>query len=186
MSKEHRPLFEELLDRLQSLGDVTGKAMFGGYGFWESGDMFALIDSAGRFHLKADERTVDRYLKAGAEQFTPHMAGRPPTAMPYWTVPAAVLRSDAKLLAWAEEAVDVGHATGRRAPASASGKRAATKQAKTSAAKKPAAKKPAAKQSVAKKSVAKKSVAKKSVAKTSVAKTSVARRPAAGTPSAGS
>ena len=117
---EHRAQFDELLDRLLPLGEVTGKAMFGGFGFWESGDMFALLSSSGAFHFKADESTVARYRRARSEQFTPHMRGRAePTAMPYWTVPASVLRSDDKLLEWGAEAVAVAHATAKKRPSKA-------------------------------------------------------------------
>jgi len=92
------------------LGDVTGKSMFGGFGFWESGDMFALLSSQGVFHFKTDDTTVARYRKAKAVQFAPEMSrGVMPTA--YWSVPKAVLHNDERFLEWGAEAVVVGHAT---------------------------------------------------------------------------
>ncbi|MCK5429463.1 MAG: TfoX/Sxy family protein, partial [Anaerolineales bacterium] len=37
---------EDLQRRLSALGEITTKKMFGGYGIFESGKMFALVDSA--------------------------------------------------------------------------------------------------------------------------------------------
>ncbi len=113
-----RRVFEEVLERLEPLGDVTGKAMFGGFGFWETGDMFGLLDGGGQLHLKVDDESVQDYRDAGCEPFQPHMAGgRQMTSRSYWTVPDEVLADDDRFVAWARRAVDVGHATARRRPA---------------------------------------------------------------------
>ena len=136
MSAEHRPYFESLLERMSPLGHVTGKAMFGGFGFWEDGDMFALLDSGGTFRLKADDTTVPNFERAGSEPFSPEMRSeRPPITMPYWTVPAKVLRSDANFETWVRDAIAVGHATakrkGRTSTSATATKRAVTKKAVT-------------------------------------------------------
>ena len=113
-----RRVFEEVLERLEPLGDVTGEAMFGGFGFWEAGDMFGLIDGGGRLHLKVDDESVQDYRDAGGEPFQPRMAGgRQMTSRSYWTVPDEVLADGDGFVAWARRAVDVGHATARRKPA---------------------------------------------------------------------
>ena len=91
--------------RLEPFGDVTTKAMFGGNGIWEAGDMFALITSDSELHFKADSDTRSRYESAGCSQFR---------TMPYWSVPADVLEDDDQLEEWVEEAIEVGHATAAR------------------------------------------------------------------------
>lgn len=93
---------EHVLNRLEPFGDVTSRAMFGGLGVWESGDIFAIVTSDSELHFKADEQTRPRYEAAGCTQFR---------TMPYWTVPGDVLDDDARLEEWVEEAIEVGHAT---------------------------------------------------------------------------
>jgi TfoX/Sxy family transcriptional regulator of competence genes len=113
VTPEARARFEELLDLLEPHGeDITGKSMFGGFGFWEHGDVFALLSSQGVLYFKTDETTVARYRKARASQFMPVMSRSDEAIpMPYWSVPKAVLRDDDRLHEWVVEAIAVGHAT---------------------------------------------------------------------------
>jgi len=94
-----------VMELLEPLGAVTGRKMFGGYGIWEDGDMFALLDSGSTLYFKVDDDTRARYSAAGAAQFM---------TMPYWSVPVEVLEDDDELRAWAREAIAVGHATSKR------------------------------------------------------------------------
>lgn len=41
--------------RLESLGNVTRRKMFGGLGIFESGKMFAIVNSKAELSLKADD-----------------------------------------------------------------------------------------------------------------------------------
>lgn len=112
---KNKEYFAEVLELLEPFGDVTGKAMFGGYGFWECGDMFALISSGGKLYFKADENGAAAFRTARATQFAPEMSGdRAQMAMPYWTVPASVLKNDARLAEWTARAIAVGHATSKK------------------------------------------------------------------------
>ena len=90
-----------LVDELAPLGEVTTKKMFGGYGVFTDGVMFALVDSAGGAFLRADESTSPRFEQAGSEAH-----GR----MPYWKIPEVVLADPSSLLRWATEARDVAKA----------------------------------------------------------------------------
>jgi DNA transformation protein len=94
-----------VVELLEPLGAVTGRKMFGGYGIWEDGDMFALLDSASTLYFKVDDTTRARYADAGSEQFM---------TMPYWSVPVDVLEDDDLLQAWARQAMAVGHATSKK------------------------------------------------------------------------
>ncbi len=101
----------EIAERLAPLGDVTHRKMFGGVGFWDRGDMFALMDAESRLYFKTDDQTRVRYVEAGAAQFMPQMKGREPMAMPYHEVPDEVWADDDVFEAWARDAIAVGHAT---------------------------------------------------------------------------
>jgi len=94
-----------VMELLEPLGAVTGRRMFGGYGIWEDGDMFALLDSGSTLYFKVDDATRPRYADAGSEQFM---------TMPYWSVPVDVLEDDDTLRVWARDAMAVGHVTSKR------------------------------------------------------------------------
>lgn len=89
---------ERATDELAVLGNVTARAMFGGYGVYADGVMFAIVDPEGSLFLRADDSTSARYVEAGS----PKHAG-----MPYWGVPAKALDDADALLALAREAVSV-------------------------------------------------------------------------------
>ena len=95
---------EYVMEMLQPLGEVTSRPMFGGYGVFESGDMFALV-SADRLYFKADDSNRSRYEDAGSAQFNP---------MPYWEVPADVMDSDTDLEAWARISIELARAVPKK------------------------------------------------------------------------
>ena len=90
--------FEKTLPRLEPLKKVTSRKMFGGYGIFHDGKMFALITSKAELFFKIDESNQARYRKARAPQH-----GK----MPYCRVPKSVLADDANLLEWARESVKI-------------------------------------------------------------------------------
>lgn len=96
---------EWLLDDLASLGDLTTKKMFGGFGVFADGVMFALVDSAGGAFLRADDATSTKFAEAGSEAH-----GR----MPYWRIPQAVLDDSTSLTQWATTARDVARAAKKK------------------------------------------------------------------------
>lgn len=96
---------DDVAERLRPVGDVTSKSMFGGFGIFESGNMFAIVDSEARLYFKADASTKVRYEAAGSVQHKP---------MPYFEVPAGVAEDEASLIEWAAEAVNVARATSKK------------------------------------------------------------------------
>ena len=89
---------ERLQAGLARLGDISIRKMFGGYGVFESGTMFALVDSQGGIFFKVDATNVERYEEAGS---TKH--GR----MPYYRVPDPVLDDEPALQEWAQSSIMV-------------------------------------------------------------------------------
>lgn len=92
---------EALAEMLVELGDVETRKMFGGYGIFESGVMFAIVDPGGARCLRVSEASVARYEQAGSEKH-----GR----MPYWVIPDAVLADHDTLIEWATEALEIARA----------------------------------------------------------------------------
>jgi DNA transformation protein and related proteins len=118
-----------VMELLSPLGQVTGRAMFGGYGIWERGDMFALLDSSSTLYFKAGASTEPGYRAAGSTQFAPEVSGRKAMPMPYWSVPADVLEDPELMAEWAGAAIAVAHATPKKAATPK--KKAAPKKAAT-------------------------------------------------------
>ena len=87
---------KEFAGRILPLGEITHKKMFGGYGVFEEGTMFALITSEGIIHLKVDESNRERF-----EDFEAKKHAR----MPYYQIPKEVLEDDVLLLNWTQEAI---------------------------------------------------------------------------------
>ena len=93
---------EKLLQDLADLGDVSSRKMFGGFGIFESGAMFALITPEGNVHFKVDDSNRSAYEEAGSGQ---HMK------MPYFEVPSSVLGDGEKLKNWARDSIAIARAS---------------------------------------------------------------------------
>ncbi len=100
LTAECTALAEELVPRLEALGAVKTRKMFGGYGLFGDGKMFGLVTSDVELFLKVDESNVDRFRSARSPQHG---------TMPYFRVPKGVLSNDEELLDWAGSAVEVAH-----------------------------------------------------------------------------
>lgn len=96
--------FNHVMERLEPIGDITGRAMFGGYGIFHRGDMFALI-ARSTLYFKVNESNISSYQNAGSRQFVP---------MPYYEVPAEIIEDDSLLLEWAHTSITVGHSTAKK------------------------------------------------------------------------
>ncbi len=94
----------EVMNLLAPLGSLDIKPMFGGYGIFHEGAMFALISGNGLF-FKVDNSNRATYEKAGSKQYKP---------MPYYQVPADIFKEEAKLLAWASESIKIAHSTAQK------------------------------------------------------------------------
>lgn len=86
------------MEKLAPLGSVTGRGMFGGYGIFFDGKMFALIAND-TLYFKAGDANRQRYSDAGSAQFMDRM--------PYFEVPVDVLEDDDALREWANESIEV-------------------------------------------------------------------------------
>ena len=91
---------EDCVSRLAPLKQVSTKKMFGGFGIYQEGKMFALITSDAELFFKVDGSNREQFAQASAAQH-----GK----MPYFRVPDSVLSDDTKLVDWAKSAVKVAH-----------------------------------------------------------------------------
>jgi len=101
-SKEY---LEYVMEKLSPIGDVKGRAMFGGYGIFHDGSMFALI-SEDSLYFKVNDSNRDIYEKAGSRKFVHGIS--------YWEVPIEVLEDNDKLHEWANLSVIVAHEAAKK------------------------------------------------------------------------
>ena len=69
MSVNDKEFTNYIVDLMQSIGPVNAKRMFGGYGIFLDGLMFALV-SDGLLYLKADTENKDNFIKNKLGVFT--------------------------------------------------------------------------------------------------------------------
>ena len=82
-------------DLFSGLGPLSSRKMFGGMAFYRDGTIFAVLMRDGRLLLKGQGEMQARFDAMGLERWTYARAGKPPTAMPYWHLPASA-RDDAE------------------------------------------------------------------------------------------
>lgn len=92
---------EYILEILEPFGNITYKSMFGGYGIYKSGLVFAIIVD-GELYFKGDKEQADEFYESeGSNKFGYESKGKIVT-MSYWKVPADVLEDEELLAKWFE------------------------------------------------------------------------------------
>lgn len=89
---------------------MTSRKMFGGIGVFSGGVMFALTYD-GILYLKSTAEIAKIYAKESTP-FQPPF--RPSMKMPYWSVPANILRDRHRLVEWAQQALDYAKTTKKK------------------------------------------------------------------------
>lgn len=102
LTQEATKASETLVQTLSDLGKVQSRKMFGGYGIFESGAMFALITPEGKIHFKVNQSNQKRFEDMGAQKH-----GK----MPYFEVPQNVLKNKQELHEWARDSIDIAHSS---------------------------------------------------------------------------
>ena len=101
MAKAKDDYVDYIVDKLSGVGDVSSRAMFGGYGIFNEGLMFALI-SDGVLYFKVDDSNREMYEKADSSKFQHGIS--------YWEVPTEVFEDTAKLYEWANSSIGIAQA----------------------------------------------------------------------------
>lgn len=94
-----------VMELLSPAGDISSRAMFGGYGVFEGGLMFALVSKEPSLYFKADETNVSFFEEAKSKRYKP---------MPYYEVPADILEDSDKLSVWAKKSIEVAKKTSKK------------------------------------------------------------------------
>lgn len=109
----NRDFMDYLLELLTPLDGVSAKRMFGGYGLFRDGLMFALV-SDDTLYFKTDDQSVVRFTERELEPFTYIKAGKP-MAMSYYRAPEETMDSSDDMCDWATVAYDAARRASNRA-----------------------------------------------------------------------
>ena len=91
-------------DLLAGIPGIESRAMFGGWGIYRDGTIFAIIVE-GELYFKAGDRNRADYEKMGSRPFTYARKGKKSVAMSYWLVPPEILEDRNRLRDWVDRAV---------------------------------------------------------------------------------
>jgi len=100
--------FQEFVmsDVLGGIPGVTSRAMFGGWGIYKNGTIFAII-ADGELYFKVDETTRGEYETQGSHPFVYSMKEKKEVTMSYWTLPEAIMENPEEVSEWVDKAVEV-------------------------------------------------------------------------------
>lgn len=94
-----------LLDSLNVLGAVSARRMFGGYGIYKNGLMFAIVvDDV--LYFKTSPASVSAYQSRGLPPFTYQKQGKT-CQIAYYQCPDEALEEPEAMLHWAGQAFEV-------------------------------------------------------------------------------
>lgn len=99
--------FPEIVDYFMAYllphGPITVRSMFGGYGIFFDGTIFASIIQ-NELYFRTNEKSQLKFEARGSKQFIFESQRRRPVAMPYFTLPEEVLKNSKELSNWIKEA----------------------------------------------------------------------------------
>ncbi|GAB4163581.1 MAG: hypothetical protein Tsb006_2730 [Rickettsiaceae bacterium] len=98
MSKDY---LNYVLDTLSVCGAVTARAMFGGYGIYKDGVIFAII-AEDELYFKVDGSNINQYKELGSEPFVFQSKGKS-TTMSYWKLPLEIMEEESLLVDWVNQ-----------------------------------------------------------------------------------
>jgi DNA transformation protein and related proteins len=97
---------EHILELFAAFGRVSVRRLFGGFGIYLDGTMFALA-ARGVIYLKADDESAKAYEREGQGPFTYGAKGGQRVVMSYWRLPDRLYDDPDELAAWARVALAV-------------------------------------------------------------------------------
>ena len=86
-----------MVEKLNSLGGISFKNMFGGQGIFKDDKMFCIVDSAGNYFFKVNDANKSDFEKEGSVKHS---------RMPYFSVPQNVFDDYDMLITWAKKCIN--------------------------------------------------------------------------------
>ncbi len=112
----HSEFVSHLLDLLAPLGEVSARSMFGGWGIYRGGKMFALV-AFETFYVKVDATSRPEFESQHLAPFAYETKNGRRETMSYYTVPSEALDSSTLLCEWAMKGIEAAGRAATRKPA---------------------------------------------------------------------
>ncbi len=93
-------------DLLREIPGITARAMFGGYGLYKDGLIFAIIVED-ELYFKVDDTNQKEFEKYGSEPFVYMGKNNKPMTMGYWKLPGEIMEDTALLEKWVTVSYEV-------------------------------------------------------------------------------
>lgn len=97
---------EYVKDVLEPFEPIIYRKMFGGYGIYKNGLIFAII-LEDELYFKSDESSEDFYSQHNSKQFTYPIRSGKLVKMPYWIVPEHIMEDSDVLKVWFDHAYNI-------------------------------------------------------------------------------
>ena len=101
-SKTEKEFVSYVTEMMQTIGPVSPKKMFGGYGIFLEGLMFGLI-ADNVLYLKADKEIENEFKAKGLDAFKYYKKGKEYN-MSYYQAPEETLEDSEEMKSWANKA----------------------------------------------------------------------------------
>jgi DNA transformation protein and related proteins len=111
--RARNPFVEFLTEQFQPLGDISARAMFGGYCLYCDGVVFAIV-AGNELYLKTDEHNRERFAERGLKAFQPFEART--TTMSYYQAPPDVFEDVDAMKDWVGSSIHAGLRANRSRP----------------------------------------------------------------------
>ncbi|HKY64385.1 MAG TPA: TfoX/Sxy family protein [bacterium] len=93
-------------DLLGNIPGIHSRAMFGGWGIYKDGVIFAIIVD-GALYFKVDESNREEFERRESRPFVYSRGKHRSTTMSYWLVPEEIMEDPEELDRWIERSVQV-------------------------------------------------------------------------------
>lgn len=104
MAAKSNPYLEFLAEQMEPLGEITWRAMMGGYCLYCDGTVFALVANQALF-LKADNENRSAFEARGLQPFRPFEGSM---TMSYYEAPPEIFEDPDAMRQWVGGAVEAG------------------------------------------------------------------------------
>jgi DNA transformation protein len=97
LTKESTLSAELFVEKLSSINGISSRKMFGGHGIFHNNKMFGIVDSKGKYFLKADDSNKAMFEANNADKHS---------KMPYYSIPDEVMNNQEKLIEWVKKSIN--------------------------------------------------------------------------------
>ena len=95
-----------LSEVLADVDGISSRAMFGGYGIYKDGVIFAIIADE-QLYFKVDESNRKDYEQYGSHPFVYSQGKQKSTTMSYWELPADIMEDRGEITRWVDKSYAV-------------------------------------------------------------------------------